>query len=305
MTARPLVRAAVGAALATLGLGGAGAGGGRAPDLVFVSSREGDYALYGRWPDGREARLTPRPRGDGSSARRLFFQVEPAWSPDGRLIAFSSMRYGSFDIFVMRADGSGTRRLTRSREHDSRPSWSPDGARIVFDRGQWGDLYVINADGTGAHRITRDPAQETDPAWSPDGRWIAYVRRERGSRVHEIWLVGPAGNRPHPVTRLGRGSYSPAWSPDGKRLAFASNTGDTTWGIYEVGVGGDRLRLLVRPRGDGSFEPAWSPDGRRLAFTHGGVVVVRDAAGREVARTLGGNDSSPAWRPRPAVNSGP
>lgn len=299
MTARPLARAAAPAALAALLLTWAGAAPAArgAPDLVFVSSREGDYALYGRWPDGREARLTPRARADGSSARRLFFQVEPAWSPDGRLIAFSSMRYGSFDIFVMRADGSGTRRLTRSREHDSRPSFSPDGSRIVFDRGEWGDLYVINADGSGLHRITRDPAQETDPAWSPDGRWIAYVRRERGTRVHEIWLVGPGGERAHPLTRLGAGSYSPAWSPDSRRLAFASNAGSRSWGIYEVAVDGRGLRLLVRPQGDGSFEPAWSPDGTRLAFTQGGAVVVQDAAGREVARSRGDNDSSPAWRP--------
>jgi len=298
MTARPFLWAAAAAmALAASGWSAPAGHGGPSPDLVFVSSRGGDYALYGLWPDGTEARLTPRERRDGSSPQRLFFQVEPAWSPDGRLIAFSSMRYGSFDIFVMRADGSGTRRLTRTQEHDSRPSWSPDGSRIVFDRGQWGDLYVMNADGSGAHRITHDPAQETDPAWSPDGRWIAYVRRERGTRIHEIWLIRPDGSQPHPLTRLGAGSYSPAWSPDGSRIVFASNTRDRTWGIYVVSADGKTMRRLVRPAGDGSFEPAWSADGTRLAFARGGAIVVQDSAGREVARSLGGNDSSPAWRP--------
>ncbi len=268
------------------------------PEMVFVSSRQGDYALYGRWADGREARLTPRAHPDGSSPSRLFFQVEPAWSPDGRLIAFASMRFGSFDIFVMRADGSGTRRLTRAREHDSRPSWSPDGAWIVFDRGAWGDLYVIGKDGQGERRLTRDRAQETDPAWSPDGRWIAYVRRERGTRVHEIWLVRPDGSRPHPLTRLGVASYSPAWSPDGRRVVFASNPGRATWGIFEVGIEGGAVRRLVSPAGEGAFEPTWSTDGRRLAFSREGAVVVQDATGREVARSRGENDSSPAWRPR-------
>jgi len=267
------------------------------PEMVFVSSRQGDYALYGRWADGREARLTPRPRPDGSTPTRLFFQVDPAWSPDGRSIAFASMRYGSFDIFVMRADGSGTRRLTRTQEHDFRPSWSPDGDWIVFDRGAWGDLFVIGKDGRGERRLTHDPAQETDPAWSPDGRWIAYVRRERGTRVHEIWLVRPDGSRPHPLTLLGAASYSPAWSPDGSRVVFASNAGGPTWGIYEVGLEGGRIRRLVAPRGEGAFEPTWSGDGRRLAFSREGAIVVQDGAGREVARSRGENDSSPAWRP--------
>jgi TolB protein len=197
----------------------------------------------------------------------------------------------------MRPDGSRTRRLTRSPRNDARPSWSPDGSRIVFDRGAWGDLYTIGVAGRGLRRLTSDPAQETDPAWSPDGRWIAYVRRERGTRVHEIWLVRPDGSQAHALTRLGVASYSPAWSPDGRRVVFASNLAAYTWGIYAVARDGTRLERLIQPVGEGSFEPAWSPDGTRLAFARAGAVVVSDAAGHELARSRGGNDGSPAWRP--------
>jgi len=101
-------------------------------DLLFVSSRDGHYAIYGVGAGGgRELRLT-KGRGDPSSPEGLFFAVEPAWSPNGRLIAFASRRDGRSHIYVMRADGTHIRRVTDGESDDDGPAWAPDRRRIAF-----------------------------------------------------------------------------------------------------------------------------------------------------------------------------
>jgi TolB protein len=99
---------------------------------------------------------------DGSGTRKLThnnarFYAEPAWSPDGRQIAFRSTRNGNRDIYVMNADGSGKRNLTRNPANDVRPSWSPDGRRIAFlsDRDGRLEAHVMNADGSGQRNLTQ------------------------------------------------------------------------------------------------------------------------------------------------------
>ena len=97
---------------------------------------------------------------DGSGLRRLThnaaYDAEPAWSPDGRKIAFRSTRNGNREIYVMNADGSGKRNLTRHPAQDSSPSWSPDGRRIAFVSNRDGRLeaHVMNADGSGQRSLT-------------------------------------------------------------------------------------------------------------------------------------------------------
>ena len=97
---------------------------------------------------------------DGSGTRRLThnarYNAEPAWSPDGRKIAFRSTRNGNRDIYVMNADGSGKRNLTRNPAQDGSPSWSPDGRRIAFisDRDGRLEAHVMNADGSGQRSLT-------------------------------------------------------------------------------------------------------------------------------------------------------
>lgn len=98
---------------------------------------------------------------DGSGTRKLTHNArnnaEPAWSPDGRKIAFRSTRNGNRDIYVMNADGSGKRDLTRHPAQDGSPSWSPDGRRIAFlsDRDGRLEAHVMNADGSGQRSLTQ------------------------------------------------------------------------------------------------------------------------------------------------------
>ena len=293
------------AALGALVMAGCGSSKPRRPDIVFVSSRDGAYQLYGMSADGGGQRRLTHQEGNPSTPQGLLFQVQPAWSPDGRLIAFSSKRDGPSHLFVMNADGTGTRRLTDTAADDLHPSWSPGGTELVFQRGSPGRLFVVRSDGTGARRVGRDPAEQSDPAWSPAGSWIAYSRKIPGTMVREIWLVRPDGSGRHELTHLGAVSAQPAWSPDGRRIAFS--TDERQQGTFEldvVGVDGKGLRPLTLS-GAGSFDPSWAPDVKTIAFWSNGSIFTVDLEGRQEQLTNGkGNDSSPVWRPARTGSSG-
>ncbi len=148
-------------------------------------------------------------------------EYAPQFSPDGRKIAFCSIRSGEvFDIWVSNANGSNPVQLTnRLGRHQSMPRWSPDGRWIAFESqgqaGQW-DVYVIGAGGGQARRVTSDPSDEYLPSWSQDGNWIYFCSNRSGTG--EIWRVPSGGGRAEQVTR--NGAYAAIESPDGKMLFY-------------------------------------------------------------------------------------
>jgi D-alanyl-D-alanine carboxypeptidase len=200
-------------------------------------------------PDGKRIAFT-RERGennevyvmnaDGTGQRNLTRNAardeDPVWSPDGRRIAFARKVAwgaggvgGQFEIFVMHADGSGQRRLTRDPSGDSHPAWSPDGRKIVFERRggsggggksrDWYDVYVVNADGsrqpTGLTKEARPrpnrAARAALPAWSPDGRMIAFLSSSDGN--YDVYVMNADGSGQTNVTRSKADEGSLAWSP--------------------------------------------------------------------------------------------
>jgi Tol biopolymer transport system component len=264
------------------------------PDLLFVSTRDGDYAVFGVDADGKHERRLTKEKGDPSTPAGLFYQVDPAWSPDGRRIAFASRRAGRMHIYVMGADGQSARRLTSSPMDDDHPSWSPDGQKIVFSRE--GALFVVPATGGTARRVGRGTGYAADPAWSPDGKLIAYDYRKPGYSIREVYVVHADGTQPRQVTKLSQVSTVPAWSPDGRRLAFQSNARGGHYEIYSIGVDGKGLKELTSSGLD-TIQPSWSPGGRLLAFSRDGAIWTTDGAGHAKQLTSGQNDSYPVWRP--------
>ena len=199
--------------LTTTGVGDSGDGSPAwSPDgrrLAFDSDRGGKSQIYAMNPDGSDQRpLTPHQPG-GPLAN--LGDWEPAWSPDGRTIAFDSERGAEladpFSIFVIDDDGSHLQRLTATRSGtrgDSRVTWSADGHELAFasDRTGRSQIYVMNADGSGQRQLTTTRAGEIgdgDPAWSPDGRTIAFDSDRSGQ--NHIYLMNADGSNQRPLTK--------------------------------------------------------------------------------------------------------
>ena len=233
----------------------------------------------------------------------------PVWSPDGRRIAYLSRRDGTKEIYVVSADGSGQRTLTRSATFFATPAWSPDGRKIAFEGVRDGTtgVYVVNADGGGQRRLARSGHA---PAWSPDGRTVAFFSDSK------IYLMNADGSEHRPLTRpLTAGKRSLAWSPDGRKLAFLNDEDcrpQFCFNLYVVGSDGSGLRNLTSKLATGGHpgagppasDPAWSPDGRTLAFVrrnagHGVYVAKADGSGLRnlTPKPVGAAYADPAWSP--------
>ena len=183
----------------------------------------------------------------------------PAFSPDGKRIAFAATAEGANaqDIFVMNVDGTNRRRITTHPDADTTPQWSPSGAEIVFtsDRTGKAQLYIKNADGTGAERRLPIPDGEADRAtWAPlPYNEIAYTARTGPGydiKVHEI-----ATGQTRQLT-FGEGSNEgPAYSPSGRHLAFTSTRSGLIQ-VFTIGRDGNGLRQVTRSGNNQT--PDWS-----------------------------------------------
>jgi Tol biopolymer transport system component len=192
----------------------------------------------------------------------------PAWSPDGKRIAFYSERDGNSEIYVMNADGSAVTRLTNSKADEGYPAWSADGRTISFDSDRDGnfEIFAMNAaDGSNARALTKHPARDVSATWSPDGKTIVFMSDRDGG--FDAYEAAPETGAPATrVTQTGT-TWFPVYSPDGTTLAFHIGRDVHTLPApsrVEGAAGGDPKRLTVDPA-NGMY-PSWSPDGKRLAF---------------------------------------
>ena len=130
---------------------------------------------------------------------------DPAWSPDGRRMTFSSIPpmsvSGLEDIYVIAAGSNQATKLTAT-ENNSEPAWSPDGRRIAFVSKRDGnrEIYAMNADGSNQTRLTTNAAAETGPVWSPDGTKIAFTTNRDGNS--EVYVMNADGSNQHSSRRL-------------------------------------------------------------------------------------------------------
>ncbi len=288
------------AALATLivaGCGGSSSSRKGPPALLYVSTQDDDYAIFGADADGKHSYRLTKEKGDASTPQGLFFQTWPAWSPDGKLIAFVSRRDGPGHIFVMNADGTGARRVTTSPMEDDHPSWSADGKKIVF--GREGALFVVPSAGGPAKRVGKGFGNAADPAWSPDGKHIAYDYRRPGFNIREIWLMNADGTGIRKLTNLGAKSALPAWSPDGSQIAYESDAAapGKAANIFTVELANGQSAHLSESDID-EIQPTWAPDGVTVTFARDGSLW-NVGFNQETKLTEGPNDSAPAWNPHP------
>jgi hypothetical protein len=250
----------------------------RGRDLLFV---DGDkiYSLV----NGTRTLLFTAPAGS--------LPVSPAWSPDGRKIAFGVEEYDLGDLlssatYVMDADGSNA----GVREYGvSRPSWSPDGTRLAVT-GIFGGIYTLSAAADGSAPLLLAD-QGWGPAWSPDGAKIAFVGYIEGQYL--LRIVNTDGSV---VTTVPLGNVyppdAPTWSPDGARLAFTQCP--AVCEVYTITAAGTELTELL---GASARQPAWSPDGSRIGLTTADGIAWVPLTGSYRGTIPITQGSSLAWRP--------
>lgn len=265
--------------------------------VVFDSDRDGDHEIYVMNPDGSDlVQLTDNEDRDEF----------PAVSPDGTTIAFMRNSSEGVHIYTMRADGSGTTRLTEDvgpLVSRAMPAWSPDGSRIAFYRNppdDNADIYVMDADGSNLTRLTSTDGHDLTPTWSPDGTSLMFASVVEGRYlIHSINADGTGLRR---LTDHDGSEIYPSWSPDGTRLVFSRQNG-RAYHLFTMGTdGSDPVQLTYGATRDGS--PSWSPDGELILFssdrTGSWELYSLDPSTGQVSESLtpfGNRNFWPRWSP--------
>jgi len=175
------------------------------------------------------------------------YDAEASYSPDGKLIAFSSNREAfskplterqktlfendpavALDLYVMNSDGSDVRRITDVYGYDGGPFFSPDGKRLCWRRfsedGATAEIYSANVDGSDAKQITKLGAMSWAPYFHPSGDYLIFATNLQGFANFELYLVDAAGTKePVRVTSTDGFDGLPVFTPDGSELAWTSN----------------------------------------------------------------------------------
>jgi Tol biopolymer transport system component len=275
------------------------------------------------------------PDADQNNATQLTDNIatddDPAWSPEGREIVFTSGRDGNFDIYVMNANGGDQRPLTRTPSTERSPAWGwqvgppstassgggstvavapstpiapaqagPRDTQIAFasDRDGDFDIYVMDGDGSNVRQATFNEAEDDAPTWSNDGRLIAWTSNAGGS--FNLWVMNADGSDQRQITNHSANDRDPVWSPDGSQLAFTSDRdGDPE--IWIVNADGGVAQQITNNGEALDLAPAWSPDGTRLLYysdkSGGREIFLLDlASGSEIQLTSNNvYDGQPDW----------
>jgi Tol biopolymer transport system component len=197
---------------------------------------------------------------------------QPAYSPDGQWVIFSSDRYGNLDLWELSTRNGAVRRITEDAAQDWDPGFTPDGKHILWSSNRSGhfEIYIADADGSGARQLTSDGVDAENPTATPDGNWIVYGSFNPDK--NGVWKIHPDGSG---ATRIFSGVVQlPELSPDGKYVSV---------GVFKRSINETSVDLRVVRMEDGATfverngvtqslidvlggRSRWMPDGKRIAY---------------------------------------
>jgi len=283
--------------------GGASGSLDRTDETITVRTSEGTTLAFDLSPDGQQlvfdllGQLWLMPSGGGTAhpvtdaVRDTAEDLDPAFAPDGRRIAFHGERHGRTGIWLLDLDSTAPRQLTQIPNPDGiegGPAWSPDGRRIAFARalppdsagGAWrSEIVLLDPGTTDEHALPlggRRFARVRDPAWMSGGSRIGFVvPAERGAPGGRVWMVDSAGGTARSLTADAVVASAPSFSPDGRHLAFFApdSAGLPQVWVQRLSHDGVGLGSPVRVTAHEDVTPTrirWSADGGTLLYSADG-----------------------------------
>ena len=259
--------------------------------IAYVSRSGRQFALHITDADGEGGQIALR------SADPI---ISPAWSPNGRDIAYVSFESQKAVVWVQDVATGRRTMVANFRGSNSAPAWSPDGNElaVTLSRDAPAQIYVMPRAGGTPRRLTTSPAIDTEPVFSPDGRHVYFVSDLGGGP--QIYRVPTAGGQAERVTFSGSYNISPALSPDGRMLAYINRNG-SAFRLTTLDLANGIVQTLSDTVDDES--PSFAPNGRLLVFATRAqgrdVLMTTTLDGKIKTRLLssGTDMREPAWGP--------
>jgi TolB protein len=259
-----------------------------ASKIAFVSTGSGNKEIYSCEFDGYNPQQITR-----NHSITLF----PAWSFNGRHLAYTSYKNGKPDIFIKNLAEPRETSIAKKGINIT-PAWVPGkfalAATLSFSGDQ--EIYLLTGTGKIIKRLTRMRGSDVSPTWSPDGQKLAYVSNRSGTP--QIYIQDMVSGKARRLTYEGNYNTQPSWSPRGDKIAYSSLDG--MHNISVIDVDGQRPLQLTHNSGDNEA-PSWSPDGSLIVFssTREGPsrLYVMTAFGTDQRRLLklSGEQTNPKW----------
>lgn len=288
---------------------------GRAGDDILIGGRGTDHADGGDGTDACDAEteveceLDPAAVGAPgvwSTSRATAVESNEGCVPSkAGLVFIRDLGPGiGNEVFTVRPDGTGRKRLTDNLVDEWGPKWSPDGTKIALSSRRDGnsEIYVMDGSGLNVTRLTENDASDGVPAWSPDGSRIAFSssRNDPMDIDNDLFVMDADGGNVTVVVRSPRTEQNPSWSPNGRRIAF--DRGDS---IFTVRSDGTDLKKLTSRRGMLASNPSWSHHGRHILFQaqtseEKGMdvfVMKGDGSNKRPLISTKKEEQSPTWSP--------
>jgi TolB protein len=226
--------------------------------------------------------------------------ISPAWSPDGRELAYVSFESGKAVVWAQEVATGQRRMLANFRGSNSAPAWSPDGQRlaVTLSRDGGSQIYLLDRQGGEPRRLTSSSAIDTEPVFTTDGRSIYFVSDRGGSP--QVYRMPAAGGAAERVTFSGSYNISPTISPDGRTLAYVSRNG-SAFKVTTMDLASGQATTVSDTVADES--PSFAPNGRLLIYATRAqgrdLLMTTTVDGRVKARLISTSADvrEPVWGP--------
>ncbi|MCG6972298.1 MAG: Tol-Pal system beta propeller repeat protein TolB [Desulfobacterales bacterium] len=261
-------------------------------EIAFISTSSGVKQLYICDFDGYNPRRITHTNS---------ITLMPAWSSDGKWIAYTSYARGKPDLYIkLLKEKRGT--VISKTGLNITPAWQPNEFALAATLSFSGDpeIYLLTGAGKIIKRLTYNKGIDVSPAWSPDGKKIAFVSRRSGTP--QIYIKDLGTGQVNRLTFQGNYNTQPSWSPRGDKLAYSGMENGLN-NIFLIGIDGKGPIQLTNNEGDNEA-PSWSPDGNLIVFssTREGPskIYVMTSYGTDQRKLLDmkGQQSEPEWSPR-------